>query len=180
MAPEARTIKTGGSGEGRLTAEYVAARALLDATSIEEAAARTLQAICASLAWEHGALWTVDRESDCLRCAQIWSLPESRFPEFQAVSQGMTFRRGIGRPGRVWANAMPAWIPDGVADANFPRALYLQTYFPGLVTAQLYWVVGPFVLSKLVGEPKVALMITALFALVLVPLLTFFASNPPI
>ena len=122
MAPEARTIKTGGSGERRLTAEYVAARALLDATSIEEASARTLQAICESLGWEHGALWTVDREGDCLRCAQIWSVSESRFPEFQAVSQGMTFGRGIGLPGRVWANAMPAWIPDVVADTNFPRA----------------------------------------------------------
>ena len=59
-------------------------------------------------------------------------------------------------------------------------SLHLQTYFPGLVTAQLYWIVGPFVLSKLVGEPKVALMITALFALVLIPLLTIFASNPTI
>ena len=59
-------------------------------------------------------------------------------------------------------------------------SLYLQTYFPGLVTAQMYWIVGPFVLSKLVGEPKVALMITALFALVLIPLLTIFASSPTI
>jgi hypothetical protein len=57
-------------------------------------------------------------------------------------------------------------------------SLYLQTYFPGLVTAQMYWIVGPFVLSKLVGDPKVALMITALFALVLIPLLTIFASSP--
>lgn len=49
-------INTGGSGERRLTTEYVAARALLDATSIEEAASGILQAICESLAWEHAAL----------------------------------------------------------------------------------------------------------------------------
>ena len=122
MASEARTIKTGGSGERRITPEYVAARALLDATSIEDAASRILQAICESLGWEHGALWTVDREGDCLRCAQIWSVSESRFPEFQALSQGMSFERGIGLPGRVWANATPAWIPDVVVDTNFPRA----------------------------------------------------------
>ena len=40
MASEAPTTTTGGSGERRLTAEYVAARVLLDATSIEEAASR--------------------------------------------------------------------------------------------------------------------------------------------
>src|SRR6185503_11668600 len=122
MAPEARAINTGGSGERRLTTEYAAARVLLGATSIEEAASRILQAICESLGWEHAALWTVDREGDCLRCARTWSVSESRFPEFRATSQRMTFRRGIGLPGRVWANATPAWIPDVVADANFPRA----------------------------------------------------------
>ena len=59
-------------------------------------------------------------------------------------------------------------------------SLYLGAYFPGLVTAQLYWIVGPFLLYKLVGRPKVALVITILFALALIPLLTIFASAAPI
>src|SRR5688572_6105933 len=122
MAPDAHGTERGGSPQRRLTAEYVAARVLLDATSIEEAASRILQAICESLGWEHGALWTVDHDSECLRCAQSWSASSDRFPEFRAASQHTTFSRGIGLPGRVWANATPAWIPDVVADANFPRA----------------------------------------------------------
>jgi hypothetical protein len=122
MALEDRGPGAGGSGERRLTAEYIAARVLLDATSIEEAASRILQAICESLGWEHGALWTVDYESDCLRCAQLWNASASRFPEFGAISSTTTFRRGIGLPGRVWENTTPAWIPDVVADPNFPRA----------------------------------------------------------
>ena len=158
MAMEARAITAGGSGERRLTAEYVAARALLDASSIEEAASRILQAICESLGWEHGALWTVDREGDCLRCAQIWSVSESRFPEFHAISQGMTFQRGIGLPGRVWATATPAWIPDVVADTNFPRApiaaqegLHGAFGFPVLLRGEVFGVMEFF--SREIREP---------------------------
>jgi Protein of unknown function with HXXEE motif len=57
-------------------------------------------------------------------------------------------------------------------------SLYLKAYFPGLVTAQIYWFVGPFVLYKLLGRAKIVLLITTLFALVLIPLLTIFASSP--
>jgi two-component system response regulator FlrC len=158
MAPEARTSTTGGSGERRLTTEYVAARALLDASSIEEAASRILQAICESLGWEHGALWTVDREGECLRCAQIWSVSDSRFSEFRAVSQGMTFQRGIGLPGRVWRNASSAWIPDVVADTNFPRApiaaregLHAAFAFPVLLRGEVFGVMEFF--SREIREP---------------------------
>ena len=158
MAPEARGTSTGGSGERRLTVEYVAARVLLDAASIEEAASGILQAICESLGWEHGALWTVDAEGDCLRCAQIWSASASRFPEFHAISQGMTFRRGIGLPGRVWESRTPAWIPDVVADTNFPRApiaaregLHAAFGFPVLLRGEVFGVMEFF--SREIREP---------------------------
>ncbi|MFN8456830.1 MAG: HXXEE domain-containing protein [Anaerolineae bacterium] len=54
-------------------------------------------------------------------------------------------------------------------------SLYRQAYFPGLITAQLYWIFGPLVLYKLIGECGATLTITILFALVLIPLLTIFA-----
>ena len=122
MAPEGRTPDPGQPHERRLTAEYVAARALLDATTIDDAAPKILEAICETLGWEHGALWTIDREADALRCARIWTAPAVQFPEFDAVSRSLTFARGTGLPGRVWASAEPVWIPDVVHDANFPRA----------------------------------------------------------
>jgi PAS domain S-box-containing protein len=155
MASEARG---NGSGERRLTAEHVAARELLDATSIEEAASRILQAICEGLGWEHGALWTVDAQADSLRCAQFWSVSPTRFPEFLASSQHMAFARGIGLPGRVWATALPAWIPDVVADANFPRAsvaaregLHAAFGFPILLREQVFGVMEFF--SREIREP---------------------------
>ena len=122
MAPQGRTVRPGRPEERRLTAEYVAARALLDATTIDEAAPRILEAICDALGWEHGALWTIDHEAGALRCAEIWNSPLVQFPEFDAASRRVTFTRGNGLPGRVWASGEPAWIPDVVHDSNFPRA----------------------------------------------------------
>ena len=60
MALEA-PASLGGSASRRLTAEHVAARALVDAATFAEAAPKILQAICESLGWEHGALWKIDR-----------------------------------------------------------------------------------------------------------------------
>jgi PAS domain S-box-containing protein len=106
----------------RLTAEHVTARALIEASSFAEAAPKILQAICETLGWEHGALWTVDREQDVLRCADIWTAPGRKFDEFDHFSRQLTFNRGVGLPGRVWLSGEPAWIPDVVNDRNFPRA----------------------------------------------------------
>jgi PAS domain S-box-containing protein len=57
-----------------------------------------------------------------LRCVEAWHLPSVSVPEFEAASRSTVFTRGVGLPGRVWASGEPAWIPDVVGDANFPRA----------------------------------------------------------
>jgi PAS domain S-box-containing protein len=107
---------------GGLTAEHVTARALLDATSFDDAAPKILEAICEALGWEHGALWEVDREAAALRCTQIWTAPGTDFPDFTALSRQTTFPPGVGLPGAVWSAREPLWIPDVVRDTNFPRA----------------------------------------------------------
>ena len=108
--------------ERRLTAEHEIARALVEAATFADAVPKILEAICNALDWAHGALWTIDRQAEVLRCAQIWTADAGSFPEFDAASRRSTFPRGIGLPGRVWETGEPAWIPDVVHDSNFPRA----------------------------------------------------------
>ena len=106
----------------RLTAEHVAARALVESATFGDAASKILEAICEALGWEYGALWRIDREADVLRCVDTWRTSSADFPEFNHASREMTFERGVGLPGRVWASGQPTWIPDVVLDPNFPRA----------------------------------------------------------
>jgi len=58
-----------------------------------------------------------------LRCVEIWHKPSVEIPQFETISREDTFLPGIGLPGRVWSSHEPAYIPDVVRDANFPRAV---------------------------------------------------------
>ncbi len=163
MAPQGPSVHSGRPSERRLTAEYVAARALLDATTIDQAAPKILEAICEALGWEHGALWTIDREADALRCAEVWNSPQVRFPEFAQASRRATFKRGVGLPGRVWASGEAAWIPDVVHDVNFPRAaiaaregLHAAFGFPVLLRGEVLSVMEFF--SREIREPDADLL----------------------
>ncbi len=106
----------------RLTAEHIAARALVESATFGDAAPKILEAICEALGWEFGALWRIDREADLLRCVDTWRASVADFPEFDRVSREMTFTRGVGLPGRVWSTGQPVWIADVIRDPNFPRA----------------------------------------------------------
>jgi PAS domain S-box-containing protein len=106
----------------RLTAEHIAARALVESATFGEAAPKILEAICEALGWEYGALWRIDEEVHGLRCVNTWASAPDEFPEFERISRQITFATGVGLPGRVWSEAQPVWIPDVVHDTNFPRA----------------------------------------------------------
>ena len=98
------------------------ARALGESATLADAAPRMLAAVCESLGWDYGALWEVDRRGRTLHCVGTWHAPSLQVAEFVDSSRRTTFTRGVGLPGRVWESGRPAWIPDVVADSNFPRA----------------------------------------------------------
>ena len=108
--------------EKLLFAQYATTKVLAESATLAEAASGILQAICESLGWEFGALWTVDRNAARCVVLDTWHTPAVEFTEFESLSRRSTFSQGVGLPGRVWADGKPAWIPDVVRDANFPRA----------------------------------------------------------
>src|SRR5713226_2488071 len=109
-------------GEHRRMAQHTVTHILSEATTLEEATPRILQAACESLVWDLGALWRTDREEGVLRCVEVWHTESVEVPEFEAAIRESTFRPGIGLPGRVWSTGEPVFIPDVVHDPDFLRA----------------------------------------------------------
>ncbi len=105
-----------------LAAEYATARVLAESARLSEAMPQILEAICRTLGWDYGALWRVDPHGNVLRLIGAWHMPDTGFAEFEALSRETSFASGVGLPGRVWATARPAFIPDVLEDVNFPRA----------------------------------------------------------
>lgn len=62
----------------------------------------------------------------------------------------------------------------GNAIAHTWWSIKLMDYFPGLITAQLYWFLGPWILFKLTQNKKANLILILVFAIILVPLITVF------
>src|SRR5262249_26089080 len=112
--------------ERLLTMQYATTRVIAESATIDEGVLRIVQTICQTLGWDHGAVWILDAEIDRLRCFCAWHPPEAELSEFEAASRAITFGRGEGLPGRVWASGQPAWIPDVTLDPNFPRAVPAQ------------------------------------------------------
>jgi integral membrane sensor domain MASE1 len=61
--------------ERRRAADYAVTQILAEARTLAEAAPRILQAVCESLRWDVGLLWTVDPDARRLRLVELWHVP---------------------------------------------------------------------------------------------------------
>jgi PAS domain S-box-containing protein len=106
-----------------LRTEHAVARSLAETADPHDALARALRAIGESLGWRFGAVWepAPDRP-EALRCIETWHAAGTDARDFEAAARTTALASGEGLPGRVWASGAPAWIPDVLADDNFPRA----------------------------------------------------------
>jgi len=107
--------------ERRLAAQYAATRVLSEATTLEEAAAPFLQAVCEALGWEAATLLAVDDEAAVLRAAATWHLPGVG-EAFVAHTRGATFAPGAGLPGLAWKSRAPVVISDMGKETALPRS----------------------------------------------------------
>jgi signal transduction histidine kinase len=105
---------------------YAVSCILIEASTIDEAARRTLHVIGEGQGWQVGNFWLLDAQASVLRCVATWHVFSSTATSFEITSQQMQFTQGVGLPGRVWATGEPAWISNVQEDSNFPRLKLAQ------------------------------------------------------
>ncbi|MEX2494064.1 MAG: response regulator [Nitrospirales bacterium] len=107
--------------ERRTNVHQAVTQVLAKSPAVNEAVSMLLHSIGEGLSWRLGALWQEDDEGHGLQCVEVWQYQSGAYPEFEAVTRATSFPRGIGLPGRVWANGEAAWVTDVVKEDNFPR-----------------------------------------------------------
>ena|GEM_PF-526206 len=154
--------------EQRLATQYSVTHALAESDRLDEAAPKILQAICEHLEWCIGALWRVDKQGNVLRCVEVYHLPDTQVPRFEAASRERAFECGVGLPGRVWAGGEAVWIGNVVDDGNFPRAaiavaegLHGAFGFPIKLNEEILGVMEFFSQEVRQPEPDLMEMVTA-------------------
>jgi len=114
--------------ELRLELGQTVSRALVRATSIDEAAPTILEAIARSTGMEIAGLW-LPAEDGTLRCAQTYATDGARHAHARFLAETMLtrLRSGEGLVGHAWDAREPTWV-DSEAELHGlvgPRAAYI-------------------------------------------------------
>jgi signal transduction histidine kinase len=144
--------------ERRLASQYAVTRVLSEATTLEEAVPKIIQAIGESLEWDLGVFWRVDKAAGALRCLDQWTAPSVQADPFTMATWQQVFNREEGLPGRIWASGKSAWVTDVAVDANFTRGAQARQVgfhgafgFPILIGSEIEGVIELF--SRQVRQP---------------------------
>jgi PAS domain S-box-containing protein len=108
--------------EQYLEAQRTVALALAEGGSETEVFPKLLHALGGAMGWERGTVWTRSDDPETLRVQQTWHAPTVERGPFEETGRDLSFCKGVGLPGRVWATGEPAWIEDVAEDASFVRA----------------------------------------------------------
>src|ERR1700719_2649495 len=107
--------------ERRLAVGYALTRVFAEAENLVAASPLILRSICEGLGWELGAFWRLDELAQVLHCVDLWHFPGQEFPAFEKATRELTFQRGEGLPGLIWATGQSKWATDVPERESFPR-----------------------------------------------------------
>jgi PAS domain S-box-containing protein len=144
--------------ERRLASQYAVTRVLAEATTMEEAVSKIIQAIGERLEWDLGLFWRADKATKMLRCLDQWKAPSMQADSFTQDTWQRVFARGEGLPGRIWTSGKSAWVTDVTVDADFTRGVQAREAgihgafgFPILIGNEIEGVIEFF--SRQVRQP---------------------------
>lgn len=84
---------------------------ITNAENMHSAIQIVLNKVCESTGWVYGESWIPNKDKNVLEYGVICACDE-RHTKFFEHSKEVTFKPGIGLPGRVWASGKPEWVRD--------------------------------------------------------------------
>jgi two-component system, cell cycle sensor histidine kinase and response regulator CckA len=149
--------------------QHAVTAVLADSRSVSAAAPGIIEAVCAIVGGDFGALWEIDRQGQQLRCADLWRRPGLPAAELEAQTRSITFAPGFGLLGRVWASRAPIAVADLRRDPDFLRAdlaaaagLRGAFGFPILLRGEVLGVLDFLGRHKLDPEPELLARLSAI------------------
>lgn len=121
FAKIARDITDRYRTQQQLAAELTLTKLLNQERPVGETVHRVMQSICENLHWQMGALWEVDDATGRLRFVDEWHDQSLSDDVAVDLTRGLTFSRGEGLPGEVWASGEAIHLA-GINARRYPRA----------------------------------------------------------
>jgi len=99
-----------------------------EAESFKEAVHHTLLTISRTKNWPIAHAYIVTKnDHEILTSTRLWYLEDhERYDGFRHLTESLTFERGEGFPGRVWASKKPIWINDLTIYNGCKRTVMLE------------------------------------------------------
>jgi diguanylate cyclase (GGDEF)-like protein len=133
----------------RLLLLGVVVTAANEATSVEQAIATALKAVCGHCAWPLGHAWLRAADGE-LDPTGLWAGADERLNSFREATEDLRLAPGVGLPGQVLAERRAVWLVD-FAKVSLPRAdvaaavgLHTAIGFPILVGSDVVGVLEFF------------------------------------
>ncbi|WP_435193819.1 histidine kinase dimerization/phospho-acceptor domain-containing protein [Natronomonas sp. EA1] len=83
-----------------------------DGDSFATALQRTVSLVCDATPWVYVEVWEPNAAGTALVLSPIWAGDHEGIESFRADSEGVSFARGEGLPGRVWESGEVEWLRD--------------------------------------------------------------------
>lgn len=100
---------------------------LAESATPEAVVPRLLEAIGEGLDWEVGEAWRLEPRHNRLRWSGTWHARGREAWGFEVARRELSFGKGEGLPGRVWASGAPEWVTDVGTGPDFLRGGLAET-----------------------------------------------------
>lgn len=159
IAGVAEDITDAKRSELRSKLQHAVTARLAEGESFVQTTEGVLQCLGESAGCVLAEFWSMDRASATLRCSQYWHPQGARAGDLMLQSKQLTFARGEGLPGWIWATKCAEWVGDVARDSRCQRQSAAMKAgatgwvgFPVQLRSEMVGVIGLFVTENAVSD----------------------------